>query len=64
MKSLRPRTTDAGLFIVLIASNEELGALIEAVNVASQRFDDDRYTNLRVDLMQARYGRKNATRSN
>lgn len=64
MKSLRPRTVDAGLFVVLIASDEELSALIEAVNVATKRFDDDRYANVRVDLMQARYGnRKNATRS-
>ena len=58
MKSLRPRSADAGLFVVLIASDAELSALIEAVNVASQRFDDDRYANVRVDLMQARYGRK------
>ena len=58
MKSFRPRTTNAGLFVVLIASDAELSALIEAVNVASQRFDDDRYANVRVDLMQARYGNR------
>ena len=58
MKSFRPRTSDAGLFVVLIASDAELSALIEAVNVASQRFDDDRYANVRVDLMQARYGNR------
>ena len=61
MKSLRPRTSDAGLFVVLIATDAELSALIEAVNVASQRFTDDRYASVRVDLMQARYGKKNAT---
>lgn len=63
MKSLRPRTADAGLFVVLIASDEELGILIDALNAIPREGGQyDTIDNLRVDLMQARYGRKNATR--
>lgn len=60
MKSLRPRTSDAGLFVVLIASNEELLLLINAL-ATTAACDTKELQNLRVDLMQARYGRKNAT---
>lgn len=63
MKSLRPRTSDAGLFVVLIASDEELETLIDALNVAidedpvnAVKRDMNDYTNLRVDLRQARFG--------
>lgn len=69
MKSLRPQTADAGLFVVLIASNAELEILIEAMddsitpdNSSRVMRDDAPLQNLRVDLMQARFGRKNATR--
>ena len=67
MKSLRPRTADAGLFVVLIASDEELEILIDALNVAidedpvnAVKRDMNNYTNLRVDIRQARFG--NATK--
>jgi len=63
VKSLRPRTSDAGLFVVLIASDEELETLIDALNVAidedpvnAVKRDMNDYTNLRVDLRQARFG--------
>jgi hypothetical protein len=55
------------LFVVLIASNAELEALIDALNVAidedpvnAVKRDMNDYTNLRVDIRQARFG--NATK--
>lgn len=68
MKSIRPRTPDAGLFVVLIASDEELEALIKTVGVAladgcESKLSADYLTKIRVDLMRARYGnRKHAAR--
>lgn len=65
MKSLRPRTADAGLFVVLIASDEELVMLTEGISAAITLYplkpeEETARQNLRVDLMQARYGNRKA----
>jgi hypothetical protein len=46
-----------GLVIMLLVSDEELAVLIDAVDSAP-RHESTEYCNLRVDLMQARFGNR------
>jgi hypothetical protein len=63
VKSLRKKTPNNGTIVVLIATEAEVAVLIEALDIAlldptdpSHR-DTNEYGNLRVDLLQARYGK-------
>lgn len=64
MRSLRPKNPNNGNVVVLFATQNECDALIEAVEAALRdpvnptHRDTNEYSNLHVDLVQARYGNR------
>lgn len=66
VRSLRPKNPNNGNVVVLIATASEIEVLIEALDAKAFReneTDGAKYGNLRVDLIQARYGNRAQTRA-